>query len=361
MRVTLVAADEGPCSQYRLLWPGQAVANTHGVQTKVVRELPHFGHDRHETSTATPETDVIVVQRPMWRLVVDEIPELQRRGIAVAVDLDDDFLALHPDHRAHGQLDEDTTGSYLVQACVAADVVTGPAPALLDRYAPHGRGALIRNYLPEWALDVPDRRHGNTIGWSGVAADHPGDLEDTGGAVAAVLRAHGARFHVVGPPDGVAERLGLDRPASGTGMLSIHDYFQALGSIDVGIVPLEPSRFNTAKSCLKGLEWAAAGVPFVASPTPEYEWLADQGIGRIARTPQEWEERLSELLGDEALRHEFASSARRLVAERFLLPGNAWRWVDAWSQARANRQARARVERGAGPQGRAAVDLTAPR
>jgi glycosyltransferase involved in cell wall biosynthesis len=328
MHVTLVATNDDACSQFRLRWPEQALADTPGLTTEIVSEMPNSGG-----------LDTVVVQRPLWRRIVDERPRLQQRGVAVAVDLDDDFDALHPEHPAYAQLDADTNAGQLVRACAAADVVTAPTQTLLDRYAPHGRGELIRNYLPRWALDVAERRDGRTIGWSGIAAHHPGDLEDTGGAVGAVLLRQDARFQVVGPLDGIAERLGLQRPASGTGMLPIRDYFQALGTIDVGIVPLGPTRFNEAKSTLKGLEWAAAGVPFVASPTPEYEWLASRGIGTIARSPQEWERKLTELLADEPLRRELAATGRRLVGEHFLLEQNAWRWPKAWERARAHRRA----------------------
>ena len=336
MHVTLVASDHGACTWFRLLWPAQALAGTPGLEISVIPDLPADQDDRR-SRRGERETDVFVIQRPLSRKLADAVPYMQERGIAVTVELDDDFLALHPEHPARQELDEHTNPSHLVRACVAADLVTAPTQSLLDRYAPHGRGALVRNYLPRWTLDVPDGRNGHTIGWSGVAADHPADLENTGGAVAAVLSACGARFHVVGPPDRVAERLGLDQPAWGTGMLPIEGYFNALGSIDVGIVPLGPTRFNAAKSPLKGLEWASAGVPFVASPTPEYTWLAEQGIGTIAHTPQEWKEKLSELLSNETLRGQVASTARRLVAERFLLHENAWRWVQAWNRARENR------------------------
>jgi len=317
-----------------MLWPRQALTGRPRLETAVVRELEAL--DRGERPDLV--TDVVVIQRPLWRKVADIIPGLRDRGIAVVVDLDDDFAALHPGHPAHQQLDEDTNAGHLARACAAADLVTAPTEALLTRYAPHGRGALIGNYLPRWALDVADRGNGRTLGWSGVAADHPGDLEDTGGAVGAVLRRNRARFHVVGPPEGVASRLGLDEPAWGTGMLSIRDYFDALGTIDVGIVPLAPTMFNAAKSPLKGIEWGAAGVPFIASPTPEYEWLAEQGLGTIAHTPEEWERKLSELLGDVALRRRLAEEGIKLVADRFLLETNAWRWMNAWEQARENRR-----------------------
>jgi glycosyltransferase involved in cell wall biosynthesis len=328
MHVTLVSTTNDACAKFRLLWPERAVRDSPGLETVVVEGIPE-----------RPETDVIVIQRPLWRKNVDAIARLQELGIAVVVDLDDDFSELHPDHPSHRQLDADTNARELTRACAAADLVTAPAPQLLERYAPHGRGELIRNYLPEWTIEFAARGDGRTVGWSGVAADHPGDLEDTRGAVAAALRDREARFQVVGPPEGVGERLGLAPPVPGTGMLPIRDYFAALAGIDVGIVPLGRTAFNAGKSALKGLEWAVAGVPFVASPAPEYEWLAAQGVGTIARNPQEWEEQLGKLLDDEALRRERAEAGRRLAAERFLLGDNAWRWPRAWQRALRNRRA----------------------
>jgi hypothetical protein len=43
-----------------------------------------------------------------------------------------------------------------------------------------------------------------------------------------------------------------------------------MAGIDIGLVPLEARDYNRAKSALKGMEYAACGIPFVASPSPEY-------------------------------------------------------------------------------------------
>jgi hypothetical protein len=53
--------------------------------------------------------------------------------------------------------------------------------------------------------------------------------------------------------------------------------------------------FNHAKSFIKGLEYAAAGIPFVSSFSPEYEYLAEHGVGRVAKTQDEWVYHLDEL------------------------------------------------------------------
>jgi hypothetical protein len=50
-----------------------------------------------------------------------------------------------------------------------------------------------------------------------------------------------------------------------------------------------------AKSNIKGLEYAAAGIPFVASPTPSYLELKEDGIGLVARKRRHWKPLLSSL------------------------------------------------------------------
>ena len=78
-------------------------------------------------------------------------------------------------------------------------------------------------------------------------------------------------------------------------------------------------------SYLKGLEYAAAGIPFIASPTEEYRILHAAGIGRLASTPDEWRDHATELL-DRGVRVAEAERQRALVRERFdsSTMGEAW-------------------------------------
>lgn len=49
-------------------------------------------------------------------------------------------------------------------------------------------------------------------------------------------------------------------------------------------------------SHLKGLEYSASGIPFVASALPEYEYLAGCGVGRVAYDSDGWVQHLEALL-----------------------------------------------------------------
>ena len=79
-------------------------------------------------------------------------------------------------------------------------------------------------------------------------------------------------------------------------MVNISKYPSLFKDIDIGIAPLRDIPFNHAKSYIKGLEYAAAGVPFIATNIAEYATLAASGVGRVASTADEWVYHLDELL-----------------------------------------------------------------
>ena len=83
---------------------------------------------------------------------------------------------------------------------------------------------------------------------------------------------------------------------SSEGMQPILTYGEMFKRMDIGLVPLRHVEFNLAKSFIKGLEYSAAGVPFIAENIEEYKFLYEEyGIGRVANTPDEWLGHLEEL------------------------------------------------------------------
>jgi hypothetical protein len=60
-------------------------------------------------------------------------------------------------------------------------------------------------------------------------------------------------------------------------------------AFDIGIAPLTDIPFNHAKSWIKPLEYVAAGIPFVASKSPEYKRFQKRyGVGRFANKAADW-------------------------------------------------------------------------
>ena len=177
-------------------------------------------------------------------------------------------------------------------------------PALAERYATHGRYAILPNYIPKAYLDLPRPTNSPLrVGWTGSTRTHVRDLEVTGGGVARALQGTGAEFHVVGVPNDVRRQLDLAREPVSTGWVHLDQYPAELAKFDVLVAPLQDNTFNRGKSLIKGLEAAAAGVVPVMSPAADYLRLHDDyGIGLIARTPDEWFDRVRTLLTDHDLR-----------------------------------------------------------
>lgn len=221
--------------------------------------------------------------------------------------------------------------------------MTVSTPAL-TRYAPHGRVSVLRNRVPQKYFDVPGVEKDDKtprVGWTGTLQTHPHDLQVTNGMAWRAVEETGAYFSVIGDGEGVRRALRIpdDADVGATGWVDLDHYVAYVKLLlDVGIVPLEDSRFNDAKSYIKGLEMAALGVPFVASPTNEYRYLAMHGIGVIAARPRDWYNRVKKLITDTDFREETAANAQETVRKQFTYEDAAEEWTKAWLSALRHRR-----------------------
>lgn len=280
--------------------------------------------------------DTVVVQRPLADWQVQALRDCRRLGIRTVVEIDDDFEALHYLAPAwvstHPRVSTEWNRKWLRVAAREADLVTVTTPALADRYAPHGRVAIIPNYVPEsWLAIKRAQKPTPIVGWTGTVGTHQGDLKVTHGGVAQAVRETGARFRVVGSPGLVKRDLALDYEPENVPWQSWEEYPHAVARLDVGIAPLAATGFNRAKSSLKPLEYAALGVPSVVSPLPAYEALATRGIGILARDrSRDWRREVKRLIQDAAYREELSAAGREVAAE-LTVEENAWRFAEAWT------------------------------
>lgn len=338
-------ADLGGCGYYRMIWPGEALA-AQGAGVEVIRpDAPDDEQIRATWMTTTtgrqlvdvvaPDADVVVLQRPLTDTLALSIPMLQAQGVRVVVEIDDDFTSISPRNvswaAVHPSRSPRRNSAWLRRACDAADLVVVSTPALARVYGRHGRVRVVPNCVPERYLGIEAEPHeGVWIGWSGSVETHPDDLQVTGGGVARALRGTDARFAVVGTGVGVRRRLGLPAEPAATGWVPIESYPHALADLDVGLVPLELTAFNEAKSALKLMEFSATGVAAIVSPTAEnVRMAADLGV-IVADRPKAWEGALKRLVADHDWRAERAAVAREAMC-RHTIEGNAERWWDAWS------------------------------
>lgn len=345
--VKVYPADMGGCGYYRCIWPARAAIAQGAAIDLVMPDEPaerqlqamwlEVGDERTLRDVMHPGADVVVLQRPLDDFLALAIPILQAKGVRVVVEIDDDFEAISPRNVSWRSVDPARNPrrnrQWLARACAAADLVVCSTPALAARYGAHGRVRVVRNRVPEHYLHIEREPHDDVVvGWSGSVDTHPDDLQVCGGGVAKAIRATGATFAVIGTGRGVQRRLGLPHAPVASGWQPIEAYPRALAQLDVGIVPLELTPFNEAKSCLKMMEMAAVGVVPIGSPTAENLWLCQQGVGWVAQGPRVWEGLVKGLVTDRELRVAEAELARERMAA-LTIERNAHEWAEAWASA----------------------------
>jgi glycosyltransferase involved in cell wall biosynthesis len=90
-----------------------------------------------------------------------------------------------------------------------------------------------------------------------------------------------------------------------------------------------PSRFNRSKSHIKALEYAALGIPVIASDEAPYrDFVVDGVTGFLVRHDHEWALRLRDLVNDAAMRESMGAKAREHARQFSIKEG--WK---LWEQA----------------------------
>jgi glycosyltransferase involved in cell wall biosynthesis len=339
----MLAADSGGCGYYRMRAPAEEVSLL-GVDIEVSDGIDAHAYKDSEgmytVAEVKTDADLIVFQRPLDNSMTAVLRQAQKQGIATVVELDDDFDSVHQGNIAHDLIKGNKAMGqhWISEATAIADMVTVSTPQLL-KYARHGRSAVLRNCVPDSIFDTPVYKSDQEwprIGWTGTVQTHPNDLQETKGALGPLLKSNDLPFNVIGDGEFVHTNLGLDKetPVYSTGWVELDLYYQHIARfIDIGIVPLEISAFNQAKSALKGLEYAALGIPFVASPTREYERMEVYGIGKTAKTPSEWRKHLQRMIDRPAETERIANEARDRIKAEHTYRVNAPQWIEAWEKA----------------------------
>ena len=331
--------DATGCGMYRVQWPLEALAEHRGLEVHLVPPGSdegigaRLGLKGDVTHVRVPEGCTgLLVQRPTSELLVETLTLLKRAtDLPLYVDVDDDLSALSSRHPAFHHLHPRSRGRIpghsaqaVHQACAVADLVIASTPAILERYAKHGRGFVLENRLPRHLVRPipPHPRASLTAGGEGSREDHPptaprvgplwpGSLithpDDLGPVLPALHRLNVPELLTLGPDPRVGHSPGLPNNVrlpfprmTFSGRIDFDDWIPTIRKHEgIAIAPLEKSRFNDAKSWLKPLEIAVAGVPFVRSATAEYDLL---GAGLSAPRPKDWYRLLRDLAHDADLR-----------------------------------------------------------
>jgi len=281
--------------------------------------------------------DTVVLKGLSSRGIPLQMKMAQDLGQRLIVDVDDLYDDLPEWHPAAPGWDPTkakvSNTEYFIQTIMQADAVTVSTQFLHDRYSQMRDNVhLIRNAVN---LDVMTQHAQSgskpVIGWAGQVGKRPADIESLRWWLPEFLDSNDLMFHHSGVDGAISTRsfeeaagFSAERITTIPGQ-AIEFYFKKSLTFDIGIVPLVDEPFNRAKSFLKGLEYAASGIPFVAQALPEYEYLFDQGIGRIAYSPEDWVEQLTALLNPKIRKAEAAANLA-LVKRHHTMESTADEW-----------------------------------
>ena len=285
--------------------------------------------------------EILVFKLPMHIANVTAAEIALSKKTKIVVDIDDWFDNLPDTNRAKQitdpELNKENNRDIYFQVIEMAHALICSTPFLYEFYKnkyPTKPIFMVRNSIDtdRW----PKRKFVHrrpVIGWVGATPWRANDLEQLAPFFQSYLKSRNVKFHHSGASPGAPNAFELlnieESRTSQSGMIPITHLPELFKDIDVGIVPLNDIGFNHAKSYLKGLEYAAAGIPFVSSSTPEYEYLASYGVGRIAKSHNDWVNHFDELMNFQ-MRQDEAEHNLDIVKKTFSIESHAAIWEETY-------------------------------
>jgi glycosyltransferase involved in cell wall biosynthesis len=325
MRLGAVAQD-GANGYYRLLLPLMAMRERGHDIVHVVQE-----YKRVIDIGPLAGCDFVHLHRPA--LLYDDgevVTQLLDRGIAVGFDEDDNVIDMPPGlEELTGQewLDRSRRNFELLLEHVGrVGLVTTPSDHLADRFEEAGATNVhvIDNYLPGAFSRVEPQGHdGLVVGWH-AGREHLIDAERLRivPLLERVLAAHpDVRVETIN----IDLRMGHERYTC-VEALPIETLTQRLADFDVGLVPLSDIPFNRGRSNVKAREYAAAGVPWLASPVGSYEHLGKEEGGELVED-DDWFDAIDALVRS---RRERSKQAKR--AKAWAKRETIWNMAGLWER-----------------------------
>ncbi len=300
---TVLDADGKPCmggsGWIRIGQYSKFLEIDHAVGTLVYSKSEEIFGVTDMTGEHHLDCDIIYMQRWMLQDIPDNMRRAKAQGQIIINDVDDWYWGLSHRHRAKNFLDpkqnkEENTTIYREVLC-NSDLVVVSTPFLANATRTTlgvRKVATLENCVDFEAFSLRKHTDGPTvIGWHGSTAHRSGDL-DCLRDVFPYLDPDKFSFHHTGHWAGGPtfwDEVGVEQDRVQIYPLVSPQNVGLVLPFDVGVTPLTNIPFNHAKSWIKPLEYVAAGIPFVASKTPEYKRFQQRyGIGRFASKGADW-------------------------------------------------------------------------
>jgi glycosyltransferase involved in cell wall biosynthesis len=307
------------------------------------REMERRGHDGVTVmvdangrfpASQLADRDVIHVYRWAGRPLMKVLDDLRNRGAAIVWDNDDDprlIPAESPSFKQYGSFNGAQDFRKQITMMGRAHVVTTTTRTLAERYEAvfDGEIEVIENYLCDEQFSRDARQHdGIVIGWV-AALEHQADSQRL--QIAKVLRSvmeQAPKVRVVT----IGVRLDLD-PArySHREFVPFPELPGHVRQFDIGIAPLSDIPMSAARSNVKLKEYAAAGVPWLASRRAPDLGLGERQGGMLV-DDDAWEDALLKLVGARLKRRQLRRNAESWAKSQHL-SRHVHRWEAVYDAA----------------------------
>ncbi len=325
------------CARLRVLEPARAL----GRAVRLLMGVSPKGAGHIVSTDILAQADMVLIQRyfpsPGTAPILEAIFEA---GKPVVYDTDDDWTALPPEHPFFPHLAE-ILPTILETARQAALVTVSTTPLAEAFRTVTPRVRVLPNLLPDalWEPVPPPDRPVTAIGLAATPS-HLADFAPLRTALAGLARRldKPVRWVFFGcAPDGDVF-LHATRIAFAADYAAYAARLPRLGC-GVGLAPLADTAFNRAKSPIKWMEYAAAGMAGVFADLPPYQEVVAPGeTGLLAGPdPADWVTAVARLVEDAPFRRRLASQAMEAVAAGHLLSRRATDYLAAWSEAAQGR------------------------
>jgi glycosyltransferase involved in cell wall biosynthesis len=333
MRIATMFSTEPANASYRAQMPVSVLAMM-GHDVAPAEESLHTADPRELVSY-----DLVHVFRLFDTETRRKLEYLKGEGVAVCWDQDDDISGYPEEGPMYEQVGG-AIGKWMyaegLKLARLADVVTTPSQTLAEKF--RGAGAhdvrVIENYIHPVLLEAEPQPHeGIVIGWT-AGLEHRADLTylPIVAALERILERHkDVRVVSVALDLEIQSDRYTCSPAIG-----FLDLAEQAAQWDIAIAPIADIPFNRTRSNIKLKEYAAAGVPWLASPVGAYADMGEQQGGLLV--PDDgWYEALDDLIRHRRKRKRLGKQAKRWATEQSMLAaGRLWEQAFMAAIERAN-------------------------
>lgn len=132
------------------------------------------------------------------------------------------------------------------------------------------------------------------------------------------------RFHIVG----ITEDMDLGKNVQYIRWTEETEVAEIL-KMDIGLMPLQDSKWEKGKCAYKLIQYAACGIPGVASDVGMNREVTVSGeTGILASADEEWIQAIKALKSNIELRHQMGRNARKKVEERYCIQQTSTKWKE---------------------------------